>query len=51
MNKNRTGASGGNRYIDEYMLHINLGLRKRKETDISLIKDLYKMSVVVNDKK
>ncbi len=51
MNKNRTGASGGNRYIDEYMLHINLGLRKRKETDISLIKDLYKMSVVVNEQE
>ncbi len=30
MNKNRTGASGGNRYIDEYILHINLNLRKRK---------------------
>ncbi len=48
MNKNRTGASGGNRYIDEYMLHINLGCKKKKkEADISLIKDLYKMSVVV----
>ncbi len=31
MNKNRTGASGRNRYIDEYMLHINLGLEKEKK--------------------
>ncbi len=33
------------------MLHINLGLKKRKETDISLLKDLYKMTIVVNEQE
>ncbi len=52
LNKKRTGNAVGNkRYIDEYMLHINLGLQKRKETDISLLKDLYKMTVVVNEQE
>lgn len=51
MNNNRDGASGGKRYIDEYMLHINLGLKKRKETDISVLKDLYKMTIVVNEQE
>ncbi len=41
----------GRNYIDEYMLHINLGLKKRKETDISLLKDLYKMTIVVNEQE
>lgn len=40
-----------NQYIDEYMLHINLGLKERKETDMSLLKDLYKVTVVVNERK
>ncbi len=39
------------RYINEYMLHINLGLQKRKEADISILQDLYKMTVVVNNQK
>lgn len=48
MNKN---VNGNKRYIDEYMLHINLGLKERKETDISVLKDLYKVTVVVNERK
>lgn len=39
------------RYIDEYMLHINLGLQGRALTDISLLKDLYKVTMVVNEQK
>lgn len=48
MNKN---VDGNKRYIGEYMLHINLGLKERKETDISVLKDLYKVTVVVNERK
>ncbi len=55
LNKHRpdgnSPAVGDKRYIDEYMLHINLGLQKRKETDISLIKDLYKVTIVVNEQE
>lgn len=43
--------NGDKRYIGEYMLHINLGLEKRTETDVSLIKDLYKVTLVVNEQK
>lgn len=42
---------GTQRYIAEYMLHINLGLIERTETDISVLKDLYKVTVVVNEQK
>lgn len=38
-----------NGYINEYMLHINLGLKERYETDMSLLKDLQKVTVVVNE--
>lgn len=43
--------NGTQRYIAEYMLHINLGLIERTETDISVLKDLYKVTVVVNEQK
>lgn len=39
------------RYIDNYMLHINLGLKERPKTDMSTIKDLYKVTIVVNEQK
>lgn len=39
------------RYIDSYMLHINLGLKERPKTDMSTIKDLYKVTMVVNEQK
>ena len=39
------------RYIEEYMLHINLGLQRRPNTDMSLLKDLYKVTMVVNEQK
>lgn len=39
------------RCIAPHMLHINLGLTVRPETDISLIKDLYKVTLVVNEQK
>lgn len=39
------------RYIAKYMEHINLGLKKRNEVDISLQKDLYKVTLVVNGQK
>lgn len=44
-------VSGNRRYVGEYMLHINLGLIERTETDISLLKDLYKVTVIVNEQK
>lgn len=43
--------TGSQRYIAEYMLHINLGLIERTETDMSLLKDLYKVTLVVNEQK
>lgn len=43
--------TGSQRYIAEYMLHINLGLIERPETDMSLLKDLYKVTLVVNEQK
>lgn len=39
------------RYIAEYMLHINLGLQERAYTDMSVLKDLYKVTMVVNEQK
>ena len=42
---------GTTHLIAEYMRHLNLGLVKREETDLSLIKDLYKVTVVVNEQK
>lgn len=39
------------RYIAEYMLHINLGLQGRAYTDMSVLKDLYKVTMVVNEQK
>ncbi|MBP3462880.1 MAG: hypothetical protein J6K45_00110 [Clostridia bacterium] len=44
-------TSGGKRYINDYMLHINLGLMGRAKTDISVLKDIYKMTVVVNEQE
>lgn len=48
--KNAKGKEVG-RYIDNYMLHINLGLKERPKTDMSTIKDLYKVTIVVNEQK
>lgn len=39
------------RYVAEYMKHINLGLKQRDEVDISLQKDLYKATLVLNGQK
>lgn len=41
----------GKRYIKEYMLHINLGLMGRATTDVSVLKDIYKMEIVVNEQE
>lgn len=48
--KNAKGKEVG-RYIDNYMLHINLGLKERPKTDMSTIKDLYKITMIVNEQK
>lgn len=48
--KDANGKEVG-RYIDNYMLHINLGLKERPKTDMSTIKDLYKVTIVVNEQK
>ncbi len=37
--------------VDEYFTQINLGLVERYQTDISLLKDLYKAKVVVNEQE
>lgn len=50
-NEKSTNKVGPKRYIDDYMKHINLGLQQRKETDMSLLKDLYKMTVIVNEQQ
>ncbi len=42
---------GDRRYIGNYMLHINLGLQERAYTDMSVLKDLYKVTMVVNEQK
>lgn len=42
---------GDRRYIGNYMLHINLGLQGRAYTDMSVLKDLYKVTMVVNEQK
>lgn len=44
-------TSGDKRYINDYMLHINLGLIGRAKTDISVLKDIYKMEIVVNEQE
>ena len=33
------------------MLHINLGVKEREKTDLSLFKDLYKAEILVNEKE
>lgn len=48
--KDANGKEVG-RYIDNYMLHINLGLKERPKTDMSTIKDLYKITMIVNEQK
>lgn len=48
--KNESGTEVG-RYIDDYMLHINLGLKERPKTDMSTLKDLYKVTMIVNEQK
>lgn len=37
--------------IDEYFHQINLGLLKRYDTDVSLVKDLYSSKVIVNEQE
>lgn len=46
-----TGTDTKPRYVAEYMKHINLGLKQRDEVDISLQKDLYKATLVLNGQK
>lgn len=47
----RIDTVNNRRYISEYMLHVNLGLKERPTSDISLLEDLYKVTVVVNEQK
>ena len=51
MDKIKTSVNNSPRYADEYMRHLNLGLSKRKKVDTSLTKDLYKVTIVVNEQK
>ncbi len=37
--------------IYNYMLHINLAVKEREKTDLSLFKDLYKAEMIVNEKE
>lgn len=37
--------------IYNYMLHINLAVKEREKTDLSLFKDLYKAEILVNEKE
>ena len=37
--------------IYNYMLHINLAVKEREKTDLSVFKDLYKSEILVNEKE
>ena len=37
--------------IYDYMQHINLGVKKREKSDLSVFKDLYKANIIVNEKE
>ena len=49
--ENETGKTTTYKTIYNYMLHINLGVKEREKTDLSLFKDLYKAEIVVNEKE
>ena len=37
--------------IYDYMMHINLAVKRREEADLSVFKDLYKAEILVNEKE
>ncbi len=49
--RNERGKTTTYKTIYDYMLHINLGVKKREESDLSMFKDLYKAEIIVNEKE
>lgn len=49
--ENEQGKFTTYKTIYDYMLHINLAVKEREKTDLSLFKDLYKAEIVVNEKE
>ena len=49
--KDEKGKTTTYKTIYNYMLHINLAVKEREKTDLSLFKDLYKAEMIVNEKE
>ena len=49
--ENERGRTVTYKTIYDYMMHINLAVKEREKTDLSLFKDLYKAEILVNEKE
>ncbi len=49
--ENESGKTTTYKTIYNYMLHINLAVKEREKTDLSVFKDLYKAEILVNEKE
>ena len=49
--ENEKGKTTTYKTIYDYMMHINLAVKEREKTDLSLFKDLYKAEILVNEKE
>ena len=49
--ENEKGRNVTYKTIYDYMMHINLAVKEREKTDLSLFKDLYKAEILVNEKE
>lgn len=49
--ENEKGRTVTYKTIYDYMMHINLAVKEREKTDLSLFKDLYKAEILVNEKE
>ena len=49
--ENEQGKTTTYKTIYDYMMHINLAVKRREEADLSVFKDLYKAEILVNEKE
>ncbi len=49
--ENEKGKTTTYKTLYDYMQHINLAVKEREKTDLSLFKDLYKAEILVNEKE
>lgn len=49
--KTEKGKTTTYKTLYDYMFHINLGVKEREKTDLSVFKDLYKAEILVNEKE